>query len=802
MYRRIMFISILPLMGTDPSVRAYMGCAISLASMVYYREAMPYRMPFTNVLGTLAQYEILACFLSALILEGKAVAQFGLSNFAIGLILMVANVMVLGSAIGVGLFRHLQEERERGRIRKQAISIDFAAHFSDEQFVTTISAIEQSQVPKSHVLVYHYTSMEAAQMFSKHGIPAFDRTVMKSDGDGSADDESSRGVIFSLRGPHDMKEGDSALAAMSPLSPSREAVIVGILPRSILYPLQEPEDGADEDGGKDDDDPEPENYKRMSALAQREWQEAQAAKRQAKLDRADAKAKRLEAEEHGVLTEFGVPMDVVTALMRIPTADEVMNDIRAWDMVDLFADQRAKRVALAAALKKAKKARQTLELSEEDVATMRDLSPPLTLASRNLLRAFQLKEDADLEAPGVAVAELFSPPSRVPRFQSAVDKEQEEKDIELGLKKKKSVRVLTKLGAGLGGYVYGGPVAIKTFAEYVSRMAEIRDVCDKKGLVPLYHYTTEYVAPFIDKGGVLMAAMGPGDGGVYFSTKGPLSYGLGTPEYEENLLRDCFGSFGDEDKVLEEMRGKHLVDVCFVYGVEPRAVRAVPGPTRFAKFVPKVIFNALAEPVPVTREVKHTHTHATLKKKTCRDMAASKLPRLQLISQLFVVFCVCVFFSCVTSATSGQTAFSRAFSCHRKRRRLALRTQPTRSRAKRRRMSWCCWPWRKTTPTRRGTKCSRASTRPPRRSSRARTRTPWRSKKPKRKSSRTKSGTPCLRTRLTSPAERSCALPGAAPRKTRRSTRPTWPRPRWSTNPRPAAARRARSRAWRRSSFR
>ena len=158
MYRRIMFISILPLMGTDPAVRAYVGCVISLASMVYYREAMPYRTPFTNVLGTLAQYEILACFLAALIMSGNAVAQFGLSNFMIGAILMGTNVLVLGSAIGVGLYRNMKEERERLRIRKKAINIDFAANYTDEQFVTTISAIEQSQVPKSHVLVYHYTS--------------------------------------------------------------------------------------------------------------------------------------------------------------------------------------------------------------------------------------------------------------------------------------------------------------------------------------------------------------------------------------------------------------------------------------------------------------------------------------------------------------------------------------------------------------------------------------------------------------------------------------------------------------------
>ena len=598
MYRRIMFISILPLMGTDPAVRAYVGCVISLASMVYYREAMPYRTPFTNVLGTLAQYEILACFLAALIMSGNAVAQFGLSNFMIGAILMGTNVLVLGSAIGVGLYRNMKEERERLRIRKKAINIDFAANYTDEQFVTTISAIEQSQVPKSHVLVYHYTSMEAAQMFSKHGIPAFDHKVMKSDGDGSADDESSRGVIFSLRGPHDMKEHDTALAAMSPLSSSREAVIMGILPRSILYPLEE-----DDDEEVYVPDPPPKNFSHWSHLSQQEWHAAQAVKKQEEEDRLAEKAKRLKAEKEGALTEFCVPMDVVTALMRTPTADEVMNDIRAWDMIDLYTQRRKRRTELAAAAKKAAKAKKTLEMSEEDMAAMKEVAPPLTLASRNLLRAFQLKEDADLEAPGAKVSELFCPPSRVPRFQSAVDKANEEKDIELGLKKTKSEKMETKPGAELGGYVYEGPVPIKTFSEYFERMNEIREVCDKKGIVPLFHYTTEFVAPFIDRGGLLMSASGPGNGGAYFSTKGPVSYGLGTPQYEDNVINDCFGSFGDEAKVLEEMKGKHFVDVCFVYGVEPRAARAVPGPSKYTKCIPKFIFSALAEPIPIVNEV-------------------------------------------------------------------------------------------------------------------------------------------------------------------------------------------------------
>lgn len=59
MYRRVGLISALPLLSNDPAVRAYGGAAIALASAVYFREAQPYRVAFTNVLGTIAQYQIL-----------------------------------------------------------------------------------------------------------------------------------------------------------------------------------------------------------------------------------------------------------------------------------------------------------------------------------------------------------------------------------------------------------------------------------------------------------------------------------------------------------------------------------------------------------------------------------------------------------------------------------------------------------------------------------------------------------------------------------------------------------------------
>jgi hypothetical protein len=53
----------------------------------------------------------------------------------------------------------------------------------------------------------------------------------------------------------------------------------------------------------------------------------------------------------------------------------------------------------------------------------------------------------------------------------------------------------------------------------------------------MYHYTSPEVVPYLFEVGLRMSMHGPGGGGVYLSTRGPASYGLGTPHYEENLIK-------------------------------------------------------------------------------------------------------------------------------------------------------------------------------------------------------------------------------------------------------------------------
>jgi hypothetical protein len=106
-----------------------------------------------------------------------------------------------------------------------------------------------------------------------------------------------------------------------------------------------------------------------------------------------------------------------------------------------------------------------------------------------------------------------------------------------------------------------GIMPITSVGVYTDRMNLIREQASKLGLVPLYHYTSESVAPLILNGGLRMSTQGQGDGGVYVSTQGPASYDLGTDNYEVNIIKDCFGV-----ERLDEYRGKGYLDVILIYG--------------------------------------------------------------------------------------------------------------------------------------------------------------------------------------------------------------------------------------------
>jgi hypothetical protein len=55
MYRRIIFIGIVPLVSPDPATRASFGVLLAIVSVAYFREEQPYRVEFTNLIAYIGQ---------------------------------------------------------------------------------------------------------------------------------------------------------------------------------------------------------------------------------------------------------------------------------------------------------------------------------------------------------------------------------------------------------------------------------------------------------------------------------------------------------------------------------------------------------------------------------------------------------------------------------------------------------------------------------------------------------------------------------------------------------------------------
>jgi hypothetical protein len=55
MYRRIIFIGIVPLISPNAATRASFACILAIVSVAYFREEQPYRVDFTNFIAHVAQ---------------------------------------------------------------------------------------------------------------------------------------------------------------------------------------------------------------------------------------------------------------------------------------------------------------------------------------------------------------------------------------------------------------------------------------------------------------------------------------------------------------------------------------------------------------------------------------------------------------------------------------------------------------------------------------------------------------------------------------------------------------------------
>jgi hypothetical protein len=113
-------------------------------------------------------------------------------------------------------------------------------------------------------------------------------------------------------------------------------------------------------------------------------------------------------------------------------------------------------------------------------------------------------------------------------------------------------------------------IKVNSVLDYLEGMRNARRKAASKGLVPLYHYTQACVIPLIRQQGLRMSTQGQGDGGVYFSTKGPASYKLGSSKYEFNIIKDCFGLHR-----LSEYMGLGKLSAVLVYGCSHQTIQQV-----------------------------------------------------------------------------------------------------------------------------------------------------------------------------------------------------------------------------------
>jgi hypothetical protein len=481
MFRRVLFVGLIPLMSPSTLRRGILGVLFSLISLVVYHELIPFRIPFTNTLAYIAQLVIFLTYAGSHVLETKIAKN--MDDFVFGVLLCLVNFVVVVVSLGVSSFRAMDDQKKVKTKREKLVKkIEWACHFSSNKFETTFESLIEASVSSSHCLVYFFGSLVEISHIVKCGISVKKLRAPQSSSDHKVN--KSEGIVFSLK-YHSHMKADEKLAFES-----FEAAVVCSLPRRLLFPL--------------------------SLSTNQELNESCCL--------------RL------------LPASVLRA-MRGSYFGDIANS-KPWKNGEL-------------------------------------LLPP-----HCILRAYQLEEvktsDFDEVNPQGA--------STIHRPSIAITNIYANNNDHLEL------MPCTSLGSYSENenIINSEDISIQipvTCTEYCLRMTDIRQACQQVGLVPLYHFTMNSIAPLIIKRGFRMSTQGQGDGGVYFSTLGPASYDLGSEDYEKNIIVDCFGK-----ERLEEYRGKHKLDVCLVYGVDPLIIEQAPGGRDNAKVVSKATFEIFGLP--------------------------------------------------------------------------------------------------------------------------------------------------------------------------------------------------------------
>lgn len=118
--RRIMFISILPLLAASEDKRAALGCLMAQVSLIYIREEVPFKHQFTNFISYVSQCVIFLTYFVALSIETGIELDFGFGDVGLGVFLVISNVSICILVVWLGYQRYqrvkLKQERKMAKV--------------------------------------------------------------------------------------------------------------------------------------------------------------------------------------------------------------------------------------------------------------------------------------------------------------------------------------------------------------------------------------------------------------------------------------------------------------------------------------------------------------------------------------------------------------------------------------------------------------------------------------------------------------------------------------------------------------
>jgi len=216
MFRRILFVGVIPLMATSSLMRSAIGVGLSLFAMIINRELFPYVDTDTNVVAYIADIVIYLTFASALMIETGL--NDGVNNLLFGLILIIVNFSVLAAGISGAIFRtKLDREKLIKQKEKLVSKIENGIKFSAHDFETVFDKIIHYEKTSSQCLFFYFDTIEEITSILHHGIPI---------------KESTKGIIFTVLHPLDLTSVEKRYFK------STDAFIVCTLPQRLLQPVK------------------------------------------------------------------------------------------------------------------------------------------------------------------------------------------------------------------------------------------------------------------------------------------------------------------------------------------------------------------------------------------------------------------------------------------------------------------------------------------------------------------------------------------------------------------------------------